>query len=294
MSPKSLQFLVAGLVVLAVPTESNAANVTGQVQLDMELGVAGGREMVIRTPEMCEGEGNARVKWNRNQDRVDIKLNLEGVPYHPSFCFEVDPSTEYNQYPFCTVSGTWQVWFTLRMFTRTSIWYYDVASGDLIANEHDLPAGPPPGSIPVELPAAQMLASDYFQPNPNNLKVKETLEFDYHIMLDAYGGAGSIVGVLPFNLYDEGSVWIYYTKELLPLYEAQSWDTVLAEINAGTGGFGVAMSAEPVPKPLDLLTHDQLMIGWAQSYPGYFLEPLPPEAFDDPDCGTEQIYVPFI
>ena len=62
---------------------------------------------------------------------------------------------------------------------------------------------------------------------------------------------------------------------------------------SSAGGFGVAISAEPVPKPLYLLTHDQVMIGWAQSFPGHFLDPLPPEAFDDPDCGTEQIYVPF-
>jgi hypothetical protein len=290
---KPMHPFIVGLASLAIPGASHAANVKGHVDLDMELGVAGGREMVIRTPEMCEGQGTAKVLWNRNQDKVDIKLDLEGIPYTPTFCFEVDPSTPYNLYPPCTVQGTWQVWFTLRMFTRVSTWYYDVASGDLIANEHDLIGGPPPGSIPVELPAAQMIASEYFQPKPTSLRAKVTLHFAYEQMLDAYGGAGSIVGVVPFNLYDEGSLWIYYTKELLPLYEAQSWDTVLAEIDAGIGGFGVAISAEPQPKPTYLLTHDQLMIGWAQSYPDYFLEPLPPEAFDDPDCGTEQIYVPF-
>lgn len=290
---KSLHPVIAGLTLLCVPSISYAANVKGSVNLDMELGLAGGREMVIREPEMCEGEGSAQVSWNRNQDFVKIKLDLEGVPYEPTYCYEVDPSTPYNQYPACTVEGIWQVWFTLRMFTRTSIWYYDVASGDLVGNEHDLVGGPPPGSIPVDLAAAQMLASDYFQPNPSTLRVRTTLEFAYEEMLDTYGGAGCIVGIIPFNLYDEDSLWIYYTKELLPHDEAQTWDTVLAEINLGQGGFGVAMSAEPQPKPLSLLTHDQLMIGWGQSHPDHFLEPLPPEAFDNPDCGTEQIYVPF-
>ena len=77
MSRQSLHPLIAGLIVLAAPTASNAANVTGQVQLDMELGIGGGRELVIRTPEMCEGDGTARVKWNRNQNFVDIKLNRD-------------------------------------------------------------------------------------------------------------------------------------------------------------------------------------------------------------------------
>jgi hypothetical protein len=293
MSKSSILLFVASATLLAVPSPVHAANVTGHVNLDMELGVGGGRELVIREPAMCDGEGTAKVKWNRNADEVSIKLKLEGVPYQPSYCFEVDPSTPYNQYPPCTLDGGWQVWFTLRMFTRTSVWYYDSASGDLLGNEFDLVGGPPPGSVPVELPAAHMVGSDYFQSNPNNLKVNVTLEFAYEQVLDTFGTPGSIIGILPFNLFDEDSVWIYYTYEILPTEEAQSFDTTLAEIEAGIGGFGVGTSLEPMVKPASLLTHDQLMIGWVESYPDHFLDPLPPEAFDDPDCGTEQIYVPF-
>jgi hypothetical protein len=293
MSTKSIHALAASLALLALPNVAHAASITGHVHLDMELGIGGGRELVIREPEMCAGESRAKVRWNSNADRVDIKLELEGIPYEPTFCFEVDPSTPYNAYPPCTDHGVWQVWFTLRMFTRTSVWYYDAVSGDLIANEFDLLDGPPPGSIPVELPVAQMVGSDYFQPNPHSLKANVHLEFGFDQVLDVNGTPGAIVGIVPFNLFDESSLWIYYTEAFLPMSEAQSFATVLAEIDAGIGGFGVAISAEPQPKPADLLTRDQVMIGWGQSYPEHFLDPLPPEVFDDPDCGTEQIYVPF-
>jgi hypothetical protein len=291
---KSLHPIVTGLALLAIPGVSDAANVTGRVHLDMELGIGGGRELVIRTPEMCAGESQAKVKWNRNADEVDIKLELEGIPYEPTFCFEVDPSTPYNSYPFCTENGIWQVWFTLRMFTRTSVWYYDAVSGDLIGNEFDLVEGPPPGAIPVELPVAQMVGSELFQPNPHSLKANVHLRFGYAQVLDVNETPGAIVGIVPFNLFDESSLWIYYTEAFLPMSEAQSFDAVLADIEAGIGGFGVAISAEPQPKPANLLTRDQVMIGWGQSYPGHFLDPLPPEVFADPDCGTEQVYVPFI
>ncbi|MCA9707309.1 MAG: hypothetical protein KDK70_15760 [Myxococcales bacterium] len=292
MSKSSL--LYATVALLAVPGVARASNVVGQIKFDLELGVAAGREMSIREPEMCEGEAHAKVKWNRNADHVKVKLKLEGVPYQPSYCFEVDPSTDYNEYPFCVEDGAWQMWFVSRMFTRSTTWYYDSVSGDLIANEFDLLSGPPPGSIPVVLPAAQMMCSGLFQPNPNSLEVHYEFDYGYNHMVDFIGTPGTLVGLLPYNLFDPSSVWVYYTHEILPDSEAQDFDTTLAELEAGIGGFAVSTSVEPLIKPPALLTHDQLMIGWTNSYPDFFLEPAAPEAFEDPDCGTEQIFVPFI
>ncbi|MCA9656268.1 MAG: hypothetical protein H6712_08395 [Myxococcales bacterium] len=292
----SKTLIIPILAILAAPSLAHASNQVGKVTLDMELGVGGGRELVIREPSMCEAEGDSRtdVKWNRNADSVEVRLHLEGVPYRPSFCFDVDPSTPYNTYPLCVDEGRWQGWFVNRFFTRTSNWYYDSVTGDLIANEFDLPGGPPPGSIPVELPAAQMMCTGFFDPNPSNLKVHYQFDFGYHHMVDFLGSPGTLVGILPYNLFDPSSIWLYYTYEILPQSEAQDFDTTLAELEAGVGGFSFATSLEPVPKPTYLLTHDELMIGWTESYPDYLLEPLPDEAFEDPDCGTEQIYVPFI
>ena len=289
---KSLHSFVI-IASLTLPSVAQAENVTGQVEFDLALGYGGAKELMIREPEMCEGEAHTKVHWNRNQDRVTVKLELDGIPYEPSYCFEVDPSTPYNQYPMCVENGAWQLWLVTRFFTRTSVWYYDVGSGDLLGNEHDLVGGPPPGSIALELPAVQMLCGDMFQPNPNSLGFNGEFEFAYAQMLDGMGTPGSIAGVLPFNLYDLSSVYVYYTSAVLPAYEAQTWDDTLADLEAGVGGFAVVTSAEPKIKPPSLETHDQLMIGWGESYPVEFIEPLPPEFFDDPDCGTEQVDVPF-
>lgn len=290
---KTIHPIIVIAALLAVPGVAQAKNVTGNVKFDLSLGYGGAQELMIREPAMCEGDANAKVKWNKNQDRVTVKLDLEGIPYEPSYCFEFDPSTPYNQYPLCVEDGDWQLWFVTRFFTRTSLWYYDVASGDLIGNEHDVVGGPPPGSIVLELPVVQMMCGDVFQPNPNNLKFKGTFEFAYEQMLDGMGTPGTLAGVLPFNLYDEDSFWVYYTSAILPMDEAQSWDDTLADLASGVGGFAVATSVEPDPKPAYLATHDQLMIGWGAAYPPGFIDPLPPEVFDDPDCGTEQVDVPF-
>ncbi len=285
---------VLAALLMTTPSVAKAGgNVKGKVKFDLELGIAGGKELVIREPSMCNGKAKVKVKWNKNNDLVRIKAKFKGLPYEPSYCFDEDPSTEFNEYPLCVEDGSWQMWFVTRFFTRTSTWYYDAGSGDLLGNEFDLLEGPPPGSIPVELPAAQMMCTDFFQPNPVNLKANVTFDFEYDNLLDAVGSPGSVVGVLPFNLFDEDSFWIYYTSELLPLSEAQHWDDTLADIDAGIGAFIISTSVEPVPKPASLATHDQLMIGWSEAYPDEFLTPLPPEVFDDPVCGTEQISVPF-
>jgi hypothetical protein len=286
---------VVAVLALASPTAAQASdNVIGKWKIDLELGIGGGREMVIREPSMCEGKASAEIKWNKKKNLVQVKAKYDGLPYKPSFCFPEDPSTAYNTYPPCVTEGAWQIWFAVRAFTRTSIFYYDSVSGDLIANQYDLPpGGPPPGSMPVELPVAQMVGSPLFESNPANLKANVTFDFHYDGIQDLNDSPGTFITIIPFNLYDEDSYYLYYTNAILPDSEAQNWDDTLADVESGLGAVTISSSVEPVPKPPELLTHDQLMIGWTNSYPDEFNEPLPPEAFDDPDCGTEQIYIPF-
>ena len=155
--------IIITAALLAVPCTAQAANVTGNVKFPLSLGFGGAKELIIREPEMCAGSADAKVTWNQNQDRVRVKLDLDGIPYEPSYCFEFDPSTPYNEYPLCVEDGVWQMWLATRFFARTSVWYYDSVSGDLIGNEHDLLAGPPPGSIPFELPALQMMCMGEFR-----------------------------------------------------------------------------------------------------------------------------------
>ncbi len=272
--------------LLALPSAARAENAAGNLSFDLVTGLGGGKEMLIQEPEMCEGESRTKITWNRNQDRVRIKLELEGIPYKPSYCFEEDPSTPYNEYPMCVEDGGWQMWVLPRIFTRTSVWYYDADSGDLIGNEFDLPEGPPPGSIPFELPAVQMMCMGYFQPNPVTLKFNGHFDFDYDHMLDGMGTPGSIVTAVPFNAFDENSYWYYYTHAVLPDSEAVSWDDTLDDL-AGGNSIMIATSVEPEVKPASLATHDQLMIGWAAGYPAENF-PAPLE-----DCETTQLDLTF-
>lgn len=97
--------LFVTMALLAIPSTTHAGNTKGKVVLDLELGVGGGRELVIREPEMCAGEASAKIKWNKNADKVSVKLKLEGVPHEPSYCYDIDPSNQYNQYPCVSRTG---------------------------------------------------------------------------------------------------------------------------------------------------------------------------------------------
>ena len=68
---------------------------------EMGLELSSGREMQIREPSMCDGEAEAKLSWNKDDNELEIEGEFEGLPYREDYCYDYDPSSDYNDYPLC-------------------------------------------------------------------------------------------------------------------------------------------------------------------------------------------------
>ncbi len=272
-------------------------NRAGVLSMDLEL-LAGGRELVIREQSMCDGWAKTWFYYNRNLGKVVQITYFDGLPYRPTFAYDYNPSTPYNTYPDMVEDGRWQQWVVGRFLTVTSTFWYDSASLDLIGNEFELPGPPPVDAIPVDIPVLQMVCTPLFDPDPYTLKKINVNVWDYHQMIDAAGRGGTYATSVPTNLGPDGLISPYYIEGGLPVEMAMDWDDVLDDIEAGEidpnlGNLGIATSVEPDPKPPELVSIDNLMIGWGNVlWPNEALG-VPPDFSEYGECGTFQLPDPY-
>ena len=261
-------------------------NPAGKITVDLGFDASGGREYQIWEQSMCDGEARLDIEFDRDANKLDVRAVMDGLPYRPSYCYDYDPSHPYNAYPECVSDGRWQVWLVGHVFSLRSVFYYDAVSGDLIGNEHDVDANNlPPTAFPLELPVLQMLCTDFFESDPQTLKVDETWSYDYDNVLDMLGSAGVYVGVLPPNLYNPNDLIVYYTEGGLPAELAMNFDDVIDDIAEGRGGIMIGTSYEPWPKPDYLAARDNIMIGWGGMWPEQPPALIPPKP-EGAECGT--------
>lgn len=270
----------------------------GKIKIPFIIDRQAGAEIAVREPSMCEGKASGKIKWDKEDGEVEISAKFKGLPYRPTYCyddFNGNPSTPWNEYPDCVEDGKWQIWLMAHIMTKTNVFYYDADTGELIANEFDLPNGPPENAIPVELPVSQLMCTDFFESKPHNLKAKVKFTFDYHQMLDPVNSGGVYATALPTDLdhfYDPDFWGPYYTEGGLPQEEAFNMDNVLDEFEAGTSGMILSTSYEPFPKPEYLHARDNLMIGWGGQVPDDAFPPvIPPPEYEE--CGTYQLVPDF-
>ncbi|MBK8262198.1 MAG: hypothetical protein IPK80_12790 [Nannocystis sp.] len=280
-----LTHLIPDAVPSGLPVEENVvtdyANRAGTVDVRMGFNTSGAYEMQIWEPSMCEGEAAAQVTFDRNAGTFSVDAQFDGLPYRPTYCYDYNPSNDWNQYPDCVEDGRWQIWIVGRFFTKRSVFWYDGATGQLIANEHDLTGPLPPTAFPLEMPVGQMLCTDFFESDPDTLQASMHAEYDYNGMLDMLGSAGVYFSVLPKNLFNPTDLIVYYTQGGLPPDQAMDFDDVIDDIANDRGGMMVVTSYEPFPKPSYLDARDNIMIGWGGAWP----EPLP--VLEPPvECGT--------
>jgi len=241
----------------------------GILEFPLQLGVVVPGEVMIEEPSICNG-GSAVVRftYSKSKNKVVVEAVFRGLPYRMSYSRPDDPSTQWNQWPTSIEDGKWQIWLAGRVFNRTTRFYYDSATQDLIGNEFDLArtGGPPPGSFPVELPVVQMIETPIFEGQPNG-KGYVRFEYPYDNMLDDIGSAGVLQGLVPKKLCRPDEYVSYYTNGGLPPSEALSFDDYIDSINSGYGII-VAVSLEPDPKPAYLDARDNIMVAWSTLYPG--------------------------
>lgn len=268
-----------------LPVEENVVTVIENrvATLDVPIGfdTSGAREMQIWEPSMCEGNASVQVSFDRNAGTLAIDAHFEGLPYRPTYCYDYNPGSPYNQYPDCVSDGKWQLWFVGRVFTLRSTFWYDFATGQLIGNEHDLTGPLPPTAFPVELPVGQMLCTDFFESDPETLVADLHEEYDYNHITDMLGSAGVFFSALPANIFAPTDLIVYYTQGGLDPSLAMDFDDVIEDIAEGKGGIMTVTSYEPFPKPSYLDARDNVMVGWGGSWP------TPDPLLTKPvECGT--------
>ncbi len=277
--------------VLVVPD-----NYAGSLSAELRLPGSSFREYQLQRPEMCDGGGTVTVTFDENENYLALDAHIEGLPYRPSACFEYDPSTPWNAYPDCVEDGKWQIWFVPRLFNVIVPFYYDLNTGDLITSGWEVEEAPP-NSLMVPLPAGQMVESPLFEADPNTLVADIHFEWEYDHILDDRGTAGALFSVLPKNIFNPFDLDIYYSQGGLDPKYAISWRDMIEQNNEGRGGFAIAMSLEPDPKPDYLASRDNIMLGFSASIPDQNPEfanvsPVPcGQDFQWPQPGEDLVYV---
>jgi hypothetical protein len=94
-------------------------------------------------------------------------------------------------------------------------------------------------------------------------------------MIDAAGNGGTVTTGLAVSLCTPDKLVIYYKNGGVSPSQAMSWDDVLATVHQG--GITVATSLEPDPKPIEIVSRDNIMVGHVGNYPmtippGYTVE----------------------
>ena len=254
-----------------------APEAEGRIRFPLAVtGVSLPEEVDIVTPEMLSGSAEAIITYSKSDDRVILELDIDGLPYQLDFTRPEDVSTPYNQFPVSVEDAQWQVWLIGNQFNIETTFWYDGQTGQLIANEFDLPHRPLAESalvdvnndgvadISVQVPTIQAIGTPLFEGTPDG-QAHVSFKFEYDQLLDDQGTAGFYQAFLPYNLNQPESVGVYYTDGGLPLSEAMTWDDVLSTIR--TTGLGLALSLESEPKPDFLASRDNTMLAWKNLYP---------------------------
>lgn len=239
----------------------------GSFEVPLRLGAVAPTEVAIEEPVSCAPGANAKVKvtYSKRNNTVVLDATYKGLPYRMSYTRPVDVSTPYNQFPVSITEGKWQIWFVGRMLNFDTTFYYDATTLQLIGSEYDLPAGPPPNSIPVPIATLHMVGTPIFEGKPDGT-AQVRFEYRYDQITDEQGKGGVYFSYVPFNLCKPDEYGPYYTQGGLPLEKAMHFDQVLESIWSGYG-MAFATSLEPDPKPTYLLSRDNTMIGWGGMYP---------------------------
>lgn len=263
----------------------------GRLEIPLSVGTGAPNEVFIQEPVMCQDQARAHVTIDYDKAANTVRLRArfhKSLPYRMSYTRAVDASTRYNQFPVSVTDGKWQIWIVGRMFFE-STFYYDGLTLQLIGNEADFPAGPPPNSIPISVPTIQMLCTPMFEGTPQgDANVDFTYRYDQ--MLDMLGSGGTYVAFLPYNLCKPDEYGPYYVNGGLHPSRAMSFDQVLQSIWDGNG-MAISTSLEPDPKPRFLDSRDNTMIGWGGAYPariprGYVANPLSGTVETQTSCAT--------
>ena len=229
-------------------------------------------EFCIQDQSQIDGSATVRIVYSRARNTVDVYADFVGLPYRPTYEKRFDDSTDFNPQFMRVEDARWQMWLMGTVFGRYhETLYYDATTLQFLGTRFDFaPHGDRP--FPAEgtyftapAPAIRMVCSPIFEGNPDGTgHLHFTLRFDR--IEDAAGSQGVVNTIHPFDICEPDALTNYWTQTRLPDDMFMSFDYFLESIWNGEG-IGIAMSAEPYPKPPELAYRDNTFITWGNMYP---------------------------
>lgn len=224
--------------------------------------------------EDLHGEARVRIHYSRRRGTVDVYADFENgaLPYRPTYEKRFDDSTEFNPQMVRVEDARWQMWIIGALAGRhQEMAYYDLATQRFLGTRFDFqPLGSRPAPVEgtyftVPFQITRMICSPIFEGNEQG-EGHFHWRYDFHRMADAAGTPGTIQMIAPFDFCHPDYVSNYWTQERLPDEMYMSFDLFLQSIADGES-IGIAVSAEPYPKPPSLAYRDNTFIGWGNTYP---------------------------
>lgn len=180
-------FLLAAAAPQAADAKPDAPYGTGDLEkgefkVELYRGVAVPFELsVIETPNNCEGEIDLTIKWDAEDDEVEVKLKSDNNTLEKFPDVDRTFGVDFLPNPFFPESedvedGRYQLWIISASGPVMNFWY-DPVTLDLMGGPGEFPS-PPVGLIPVPFPTLYMFSTPMFQPNANG-KVNVDWEFPY-------------------------------------------------------------------------------------------------------------------
>ncbi|MFW6067301.1 MAG: hypothetical protein ACOC97_03115 [Myxococcota bacterium] len=270
----------------------------GEIVIPLTLGLCAPGEFCIKEQSQADGWAEVRIVYSRPNNTVDVYFEFEGLPYRPTYEKDYDDSTKFNPQFTKVEDARWQLWLIGTMFgTQTEKLYYDNETMKFLGTRFDFEPYrdwpfPEEGTyFTLDAPVVQMICSPVFEGNPDGTgSVHFQLRFDR--MEDAAGSPGVLTSFHPHDLCEPDQVNNYWTQTRLPDEMFMSFDTFLNAIYNGDG-IGIAMSAEPYPKPPELAYRDNTFITWGNMYPALIPPGFQPDFrngnIEPLEVGSEQI-----
>lgn len=244
----------------------------GEIVIPLTLNFCLPGELCIQEQSQIDGSAVVRMVYSRAANTVDVYADFEGLPYRPTYEKDFDDSTEFNPQFMRVEDARWQLWLMGTVFGRYhETLYYDATTLKFLGTRFDFePIGdrpwPAEGTyFTAPAPAIRMVCSPIFEGNPDGTgHLHFQLAFDR--IEDAAGTPGVVNTIHPFDICEPDALSNYWTQHRLPDDMYMSFDYFLESIHNGEG-IGIAMSAEPYPKPPELAYRDNTFITWGNMYP---------------------------
>ena len=202
--------------------------------------------MVYTTPD-CDGELRVQINWNEDRNKVRLRVwGRNAVHPHPNL--DRTPGVDYFPNPFFPepediTDGRYQLWIIMQGTPAT--FYYSGQTLDLLGSDFDFPT-PPPQSIPIRIPTAYLVPTDFIEPNEHgDIDFVQEWDFDEMVRgdLPEYGHLAStfvppsLCVANPFRV--DLSTLRPYASDPVPADQALTWADFLE------GGLMLDFTLEP-------------------------------------------------